>query len=87
MAVPIHFTEVDFVMGPPGGSDEAAIPMPVRRTAAGRLVSCWKLSLEEIEEIGRTGRIWLEQDVCGALQAPQTFVTALKDQVLGDAPR
>jgi hypothetical protein len=88
MAVPVHFQGADFVLGPPAG-EGAAVMVPVRRLDRGRIVSCWLLSIEEIEEIGRYRRIWLEQAIpgTGGLAVPKTFVTAMEDQVLGDAPR
>jgi hypothetical protein len=88
MAVPVHFPEADFILGPPGGHD-AAVPVPVRRRCGGRLITCWLPSIEEIEEIARTRRIWLELEMPAGrgLVAPSSFVTAFKDQVLGNAPR
>jgi hypothetical protein len=70
--------------------DEAAVPMPVRRRE-GRPAG---LLLEAVARGDRGDRpdrrIWLEQDrspTATPWLAPPSFVTALKDQVLGDAPR
>jgi hypothetical protein len=48
---------------PPGVSPEDCTPLPVCRCAdpggAPMLVSCWKLTAEEMAEVNRTARVWL----------------------------
>lgn len=57
MAVPVAFAEANVVLGPPDGSDDV-VHLPVRRLD-GTLVSCWRLTPAEIEEIIVTGVVWL----------------------------
>ena len=63
MAFPTSFPESDGYLGaPPGMEDECAPLSIVRgRDPAGRpvLISCWKFSRAELDEINRTGRVWL----------------------------
>jgi hypothetical protein len=49
--------------GPPGSTSEEVAPLSVWRGAMqdGRpcVISCWKPTKEEMEEIHRTGRVWI----------------------------
>jgi hypothetical protein len=36
------------------------LPLPAYRDESGRVVTCWKLSPEELEEVSETGVIWLD---------------------------
>lgn len=58
------FDEENQVLGPPKGmTEEDCYSLSVYRgiDGAGRpiVVSCWKPTKEELEEIARTGRVWL----------------------------
>lgn len=79
MAQPTEFAEANVVLGPPVGSEEDVIAMQVRR-ADRELVSCWRLSPEEIEEVNRTGMVWLS--VWGDRTQPPVLVTAFKHEVI-----
>ncbi len=60
MAVPTSFDESNNVLGNPPGLD--CEPLSVCNTMQGELpvvVSCWKLTEQELEEIIRTKRVWL----------------------------
>ena len=35
------------------------LPLPVYRTVDGEVTSCWELSQEEIEQVMKTGKIYL----------------------------
>ena len=63
MAFPSDFEESNCVLSRPDSiSDEECGPLCVCRTVQGELpvvVSCWKLTAEELAEINRTGRVWL----------------------------
>lgn len=50
----------------------------------GEFISCWALSNEEIELIGRTGRIWLSQMTFNRPLTP-VFVAVKKSEVLNVA--
>lgn len=79
MAVPIHFEGVNFVLGPVDDQPGGSIPIPIRRRADGSLISCWHLSPEELAQIARTGRIWLELPASDGLAMPAVSVTAKQD--------
>jgi hypothetical protein len=58
------FTEENAVLdGPPGTTSEQVESLSVCRceneNGVPVLVSCWKVTKEELEEIQRTGRVWL----------------------------
>lgn len=63
MAVPCSFDESNGVLGkPPEMTDDQCSPLSVCHimTQSGPAVlSCWKLTGDELEEIIRTKRIWL----------------------------
>lgn len=64
MAYPASFDESNAVLGrPPGMTDEECSPLSILRTltADGQpiVVSCWKLTADEMDEVKRTGRVWL----------------------------
>ena len=80
MAEAVHFTEANFVLGPPEDFEDAVVPLPVQRQVDGKLVSCWRLLPAEIEEIVRTGKVWIS--VWGGLSQPPVFVTGHKHEVL-----
>lgn len=80
MAVPIDFPESNLVLGPPPGRDREVTQLPVLRRD-GRLVSAWRPNLSEIEEIIRTGIIWLS--VWGQATQPPVMVSGFKCDVIG----
>jgi hypothetical protein len=58
------FDEKNAILGPPPGvSDEVVTHLSVRRTrtldGTPVVISCWKPTAEEWEEMKRTGRVWL----------------------------
>ena len=63
MAVPVAFDEDNDTLGPPEGMSDECDALSICRTAdsSGRplIVSCWKLTKNELDEINRTGRLWL----------------------------
>lgn len=64
MAIAASFDEANVVLDKPQGmSYEECEALSVWRgpTQGGNpvVVSCWKLTQEELEEINRTGRVWL----------------------------
>lgn len=74
---PASFAESTHVMGRPADmTDEQCGPLSV---AIGDcddhpvVVSCWKLTTEELAEFQRTGRIWL---IIHSLQMPPVTLTA-----------
>lgn len=79
MAQPKDFPEANVVLGPPLGCEDSVVQMQVRRMD-GSIVSCWRLDQEEIEEIVRTGVVWLS--VWGAHTQPPVMVTARKEEVI-----
>ena len=66
------FDEETTVLDPPSGIENCD-PLPVRVVQETRempplLISCWKLTKEELEEVNKTGRVWLA--VCGRAMPP-----------------
>lgn len=64
MAFPSAFAESNAVLDrPPGMTDEQCGPLNVCRAVdpdgVPIVVSCWKFSREELDEVNRTGRVWL----------------------------
>lgn len=63
MAEACGFDESDAVLGPPPGmSAEECQALQILRISDGThpiVVSCWKLTKDELDEINRTGRVWL----------------------------
>ena len=62
--VPTSFDDSNDVLDkPPNMSREECDPLNILRAATPSghpvLISCWKLTRQELEEINRTGRIWL----------------------------
>lgn len=60
---PTSFDQSNHVLGPPQGmTEEQVTSLSVFRGVAGDapvVISCWKLTKEELEELKRTGRVWL----------------------------
>lgn len=67
MAQPFAFPEANVIYYPPAGMEEDVVPLHVRRLD-GCLVSCWRLSAEELAEVLRTGVVWLS--VMGRMLPP-----------------
>lgn len=63
MAFPADFDESNGVLGRPEGmSDDECEALSVAhcvQNGAPVVVSCWKLTPDELREINRTGRVWL----------------------------
>jgi hypothetical protein len=59
MATPVEFPEQNHVLGKPKDwTDEQCASLPCFINEE-QVVSCWLLSQEECEEIGRTGRVYI----------------------------
>lgn len=80
MANPSGFPQANVTLGPPPGYADAVVPLPVCRLPAGQLVSCWELTALELEEIARTGKIYLS--VWGGLTQPPVQVSGFLDPLL-----
>lgn len=64
MAEPASFDESDdYLDRPPCMTDEQCSPLAIARASDSDglpvIISCWKLTQEELDEINRTGRVWL----------------------------
>lgn len=64
MAIPSSFAESNCVLGPPEGATEQQIASlsvfrGTLKDTTPIVVSCWKVTQAELEEINRTGRLWL----------------------------
>ena len=60
MAKPTEFPEQNFVLkgGETDDDKPKVLDLPCHRTDA-LTISCWKLDKSEIEEIAKTGKVWL----------------------------
>ena len=60
--VPTAFEESNIVFGPPAGMTEDDVHSlscaRVEYDGQPAIVTCWKLTQEELEEFNRTGRVW-----------------------------
>lgn len=77
--IPTSFDESNHVLDKPQDMDRAdcdALSVWVGPTPQGFpvVISCWKLTKEELEEIQRTGRVWLW--VFGVTMPPVALETA-----------
>jgi hypothetical protein len=77
--IPSSFEEsTGYLDRPSNMTDDECVPLAVAKCLMGDdpvVVSCWKISKEEIEEFARTGRIWLV--VLGETMPP-VILTATK---------
>jgi hypothetical protein len=80
MARPRQFLEANTILGPPADSHPGDVALLPVRTNDATLVSCWELTLAEIEEIVETGVVWLR--VWGRNTQPPVMVTGHKAEVL-----
>ena len=76
---PVAFAEATTMLAPPDGCETEVVHLPVRRLD-GMLVSCWRPSKAEIDEIVRTGVVWLA--VWGRHTQPPVLVTGHKADVI-----
>lgn len=63
--IPIEFPEMNFTYSKPQGmTDEECAPLHVFKgkdeASTPVIISCWQLSKEDLEEINRTGKIYLQ---------------------------
>lgn len=78
MAEPAPFPEANLLLIAPAGQEDEVGQLPVLRTD-GRVVSCWRPSIEELRRIIDTGEIWLS--IWGDTHPP-VLVTGLKEHVI-----
>jgi hypothetical protein len=78
MAHPIDFAEANLRLLPPEGQEDSVIAMSAFRDG-GVIISCWRLSAEDLRRIAETGEIWLS--IAGHT-APPVLVTGLKEDVI-----
>jgi len=79
MGKPSAFDEANTTLLPPPGRESDVLPLPIRRLD-GQLVSCWEVTPEEVDEIQRTGKVWLS--IWGGVTHPPVYVTGLKQEVV-----
>lgn len=83
MAIPDDFPERNLLLVAPDGCEETVLPLPVFRDS-GQIISCWRLTADEIREIAATGVVWLS--VWGGQTAPPVLVTGRKADVIEYSP-
>lgn len=60
--IPASFTESNNFVRAPEGMEEDCEPLSVMQGQVNNypvVMSCWKLTQEELNEINKTGRVWL----------------------------
>ena len=89
MMVPASFDEANVVLSrPPQLTAEQCAPLCILRMQDQdnmvSCTSCWKLTKEELDEINRTGRVWL---VVYGITMPPVALSGIKPfEVTGNAP-
>ena len=74
--VPTSFAESNGVLDAPKGMEKDCDPLSVAFAQIGSMpcvVSCWKLTADELAEINRTGRVWLL--IAGKTMPPVVLTT------------
>lgn len=54
-----NFEESNQLFGPPKGMTEDEVHTLYTYKGDRQVISCWKVTQEELEEIQKTGRVWL----------------------------
>lgn len=80
MGFPTSFDESNAVLSRPvGTTDDECGPLSICRTNLKDgnpvVISCWKFTKEEIEEIVKTGRVWL---MLWGVTMPPAFISGQK---------
>lgn len=78
MAQPLAFPEANLIFYPPSGMEDDVLPLHVKRGDS-CLISCWKLSAEELSEIQATGVVWLSVLGWGL---PPVMVSGRREEVI-----
>jgi hypothetical protein len=60
MAAPVEFFGQNQVIQPHPKDKGKVLPLPVHQDPRGFVIACWQLTPEEIEEVKRTGKIFLQ---------------------------
>lgn len=76
--LPKQFTQVNFEFTKPNSmTDEQCFSLPVFKgkdsEGVPAIISCWALSKEDLEEINKTGHVWLS--ICGNGMPPVSLFT------------
>ncbi|RLF05999.1 MAG: hypothetical protein DRJ64_04960 [Thermoprotei archaeon] len=78
---PVKFKEANAVFG--GDQEEyKGLPAHVVKDATGSVISCWELTPQEMQNIKRTGKIWVQQLAFGQELQP-IFITTNKSDIYG----
>lgn len=64
---PVEFPEQNMVLAK---DQPEYLPLPVHRTDAGQVISCWQLGWWERVRLFWSGRLWLRQLTFGGLSQP-----------------
>jgi hypothetical protein len=71
LSKPITFNGHNCTLAAPKGDEDRVTPLPIFRNGV-QCVSAWELSPAELEEIARTGIVWLS--VWSGLTQPPVYV-------------
>jgi len=82
MADPVGFEGADFTFTAPPGHEDTVRDLHVAKFDD-HSVSCWRLTPEELEEVNRTGVVWLK--IAGH-SMPPVYVSGEALVLIGDRP-
>lgn len=76
--IPIEFEEQNVIFAK---DQKEYQPLPAHKNEAGEVVTCWELSVEEIQEISETGRLYIKVNTFNNPLQP-IFCSTLKEHLL-----
>lgn len=60
MGKPVKFFGQNTTINPHPNDEGKVLPLPAHIAPGGVIIACWELSPEELKEVARTGKIFLE---------------------------
>lgn len=76
MGYPVTFEGANIRLLPPEGQEDSVMEMPAMKLGHNVYVSCWRLTQAEIDQIVKTGTVYLSLITDGV---PPAFVGALDE--------
>lgn len=76
---PISFPGSNVIFG---ANQPEYLPLPALKTDDGEVISCWQCSAEDLEEINRTGKVYLKQSTFNGPLQPVSVCASLDDGIV-----